>query len=127
MGNKIRKNKIRNEYFRKHLGIASISNKIRDTHLRWFVHVQRRPIMVLVRKSLIMQVDNPLRGRGRPKMMLMEVVKIDLKKCNLSEDLTYDRLEWRNKICYLFLRWKKSAPQPRNDFKLLLLGFWAWE
>ena len=40
--------------------------------------------MVLVRKSLIMQVDGPSRGRGRLKMMWMEVVKIDLKNDNLS-------------------------------------------
>ena len=28
----------------------------------------------------------------------MEVIRIDLKKCNLSKDLAQDRLEWRNKI-----------------------------
>ena len=27
----------------------------------------------------------------------MEVVKIDLNKCNLSEDLARDKFEWRNK------------------------------
>ena len=29
----------------------------------------------------------------------MEVVKIDMKKYNLSEDLGQDRSEWRNRIC----------------------------
>ena len=28
----------------------------------------------------------------------VEVVKIDMKKCNLSEDQAQDRLEWRNRI-----------------------------
>ena len=28
----------------------------------------------------------------------MEVVKLDLKKCNLCKDLARDRLEWRNRI-----------------------------
>ena len=28
----------------------------------------------------------------------MEVVTINSKKCNLSEDLAHDRLEWRNII-----------------------------
>lgn len=28
----------------------------------------------------------------------MEVVKIDLKRCNLPDDLAHDRLEWRNRI-----------------------------
>jgi len=35
-----RKNRIRNECFREHLGVASIGDKIRDTHLRWFRNVQ---------------------------------------------------------------------------------------
>ena len=39
------------------------------------------------------EVDGPPRERGRPKRTCMEVVKIDLKKCNLFEDLTQDRLE----------------------------------
>lgn len=29
---------------------------------------------------------------------IMEVLWLDLKKCNLYEDLAQDRLEWRNKI-----------------------------
>ena len=38
----------------------------------------------------------PSRTRGRPKRTWMEVVRIDLRKCNLSEDLAQDRLEWQN-------------------------------
>ena len=66
--------------------------------MRWFEHVQSRPATTLVRKSLAMQVDGPSRGRGRVNRMWMRVVKIDLKKCNLSEDLAQDRSEWRNRI-----------------------------
>ena len=47
--------------------------------------------MVSVMKSLAMKVDDPPRGRGRPKRTLMELVKIDMRKCNLSEDLAQDR------------------------------------
>ena len=36
--------------------------------------------------------------RGRPKKTWMEVAKIDMKKCNLSDDLAQGRMEWRNKI-----------------------------
>ena len=52
-----------------------------------------------VRKSLARKADGPPKGRGRPKRMWMEVVKINTKKCNLSEDLARDRSEWRNRIC----------------------------
>ena len=51
MGGKTRKDKIRNEHFREHLGLATIGDKIRSIRLRWFGHVQRRPTTALVRKS----------------------------------------------------------------------------
>ena len=66
--------------------------------MRWFGHVQRGPVMTLVRKSLAMKVNGLLRGRGRPKRTRMEVVKIDLKKCNLSENFAQDRSKWKNII-----------------------------
>ena len=42
--------------------------------------------------------DGPPRERGRPKRTWMEVVTIDLKKSNLSEDLALDGSERRNRI-----------------------------
>ena len=45
-----------------------------------------------------MQVNGPPRRWRGPKRMWMEVVTIDLKKCNLSRELAPDRLEWRNRI-----------------------------
>ena len=44
------RNKIRNEDIRKGLELANIKEKMKENHLRWFWHVQRRPISVLVRK-----------------------------------------------------------------------------
>ena len=84
------KDKIKNKCFREHLGVASISDKIKKTHLRWFGHIQCRPLTMPVRKSSYMQVDGPPRGRRRPKKTWMEVVKIYLKKSNLSKDLAQE-------------------------------------
>ena len=53
--------------------------------------------MVPLRNCFSMQADGPPK-KGRPKRIWMEVVRIDLQKCNLFEDLAHDRLEWRNKI-----------------------------
>ena len=50
--------------------------------------------MVPLRKIFSIQVEGPLRRRVWPKRTWMEIVTIDLKKCNLSEDLAQDRLEW---------------------------------
>ena len=33
---------------------------------------------------------------SKPKRTWIEVVRVDIKKCNLFEDLVHDRLEWRN-------------------------------
>lgn len=68
------------------------------TCLRWFVHVQRTPVTVLVMTSLSSQVDGLPRKRGRPKRTLMEVSRLDPKRCKLSEDLGCNRVEWRNEI-----------------------------
>ena len=63
--------------------VATIGDKIRKTRLRWFGHVQRRPVTAPVRKSLAMKVDGPPKGMGRHKSMWwMEVVKIDARKYN---------------------------------------------
>ena len=83
MCGKTRKDKIRNERLQEHLWVASMGDKIRETHLKWFGHVQHRLATVPVRKSMAMRVNGPPRGRGRPKRTWMEVIKIDLKKCNL--------------------------------------------
>ena len=61
--------------------------------MKWFRHVQRRPVMAPVRKTLFMKIDSPPRGRGRTKRTWMEVVKIDMKKCHFSKDLAQDRSE----------------------------------
>ena len=90
---KTRKDKIRNGRFQENLGVTSIEDKIRETLLRWFGHIQHRPTTALVMKSSTMQVDGPLRGKGRPKWTWMEVVKINFKKCSLSKDLVRDKLE----------------------------------
>ena len=85
---KTRKDRIINERVQELLGVASIGDQIRETHLRWFGPVQRKPSMVPVSKSYSMQVDSPPRERGRPKTTWMEVLIIDLKNCSLSKDLT---------------------------------------
>ena len=58
--------------------------------MRWFGHVQRRPATAPIRKSMATQVDDPPKGSSSLKRTWIEVVKIDLKKCNLSEDLAQD-------------------------------------
>ena len=47
----IKKNKIMNEDIRKKVGVAPIIEKLVETRLRWFGHIQRRPLEALVHKQ----------------------------------------------------------------------------
>ena len=46
-----RKDRILNEKIRLKIGVAPIDKKMRESHLRWFGHVQRREINAPMRDS----------------------------------------------------------------------------
>lgn len=65
--------------------------------MTWFGHVQRRPTTAPARKSFSMQVDDPLRGKGKPKRMWMEeVVVIYLKKLQPIRGFGSERIGMEN-------------------------------
>ena len=51
---------------------------MREYHLRWLGHVQRRVTNLLVRKSELIQVEEKKNSRGKQKIKLVEVVKNDI-------------------------------------------------
>ena len=52
-----RKDKIQNEEIRIKIRVAPINEKMRENHLRWFGHVQRRATNAPVKKSELIQVE----------------------------------------------------------------------
>lgn len=64
MSGKTKKDKIRNEFIRGNLGTAPIGDKMRESQLKWFGHVQRRPMTALERWSETIQVEGARRTRG---------------------------------------------------------------
>ena len=54
--------------------------------------------MAPIRKNLTIKDNGPLRAKGRSKKTWMVVVKINMKKCNLFQNLVQDRLKWKNEI-----------------------------
>ncbi|KAL4328293.1 hypothetical protein AHAS_Ahas13G0185600 [Arachis hypogaea] len=49
-----------------------------ESRLRWFGHVRRKPIEYPVKRVDEMEDGQGVKGRGRPKKTIHEVVKRDL-------------------------------------------------
>ena len=69
---------------------------MRESRLRWFGHVQRRVTNALVRKRKFIFVEGTKKGRGRPKLTLVKVIKIDMSIKGVLENMTL--VEWRQRI-----------------------------
>ena len=84
-----RKDRIRNEEIYLKIGVAPIDEKMIESNLKWLGHVQRISINASVRKSELIQVERIKKGRGRPKITLVEVIKKGL----VTKNMTYDRIK----------------------------------
>ena len=75
-----RSDRVRNDDIRDRLGVAPIEEKLIQHRLRWFGHVQRRPLEAPVRSGILSQDSNVKRGRGRPKLTWVETIKRRLER-----------------------------------------------
>ncbi|KAH1266713.1 LINE-1 retrotransposable element ORF2 protein [Glycine max] len=98
MCGKTRQDKIRNEAIRERVGVAPIVEKMVENRLRWFGHVERRPVDSVVRRVDQMERRQTIRGRGRPKKTIREVIKKDLELNDLDRSMVLDRTLWRKLI-----------------------------
>jgi hypothetical protein len=89
-----RRDRIRNDDIReKRLGVAPVEEKLMQHRLRWFGHIQRRPVEAPVRSGVIRRSGNEKRCRGRPNLTWEESVKRDLKDWCITKELALDRRE----------------------------------
>ncbi|KAL7247477.1 hypothetical protein ACSBR2_002399 [Camellia fascicularis] len=98
MCGKTRQDRIRNECIREWVGVAPIEDKLRENRLRWFGHIQRRPTEAVVKRCDAVTVDGSVRGRGRPRLMLTNVINRDMNLLNLTNEMAFDRATWRRRI-----------------------------
>ncbi|KAL5190712.1 Craniofacial development protein 2 [Glycine soja] len=98
MCGKTRQDKIRNEAIRERVGVAPIVEKMVENRLRWFGHVERRPVDSVVRRVDQMERRQTIRGRGRPKKTIREVIKKDLEINGLDRSMVLDRTLWQKLI-----------------------------
>jgi predicted transcriptional regulator len=61
------------------VGVAPIVEKFVENRLRWFGHIERRPVYAVVRRVDQMEESKVKRGRGRPKKTVRETIRKDLE------------------------------------------------
>jgi hypothetical protein len=62
-----RRDRVRNDDIRERLGVTPVEEKLMQYRLRWFEHIQRRPVEAPVRSGVIRRSGNK-RGRGRSNL-----------------------------------------------------------
>ncbi|PKU84030.1 ataxia telangiectasia mutated family protein [Dendrobium catenatum] len=80
------------------VGVAPVKDKIRESRLRWFGHIKRRPCDDPVRRVEVLDLTYVKKGRGRPKKTWLENIRNDLSLLDLNENLTFNRTQWRKRI-----------------------------
>ena len=93
-----RRDEVRNENIHTKIGVATIKEKMRENHLRWFGHVRRRATdaQLPVHRIEGIKLGQVKRAQGIPKKTWMEVIRQEAK--GLSEGILLDRNKWRKLI-----------------------------
>jgi hypothetical protein len=90
-----RRDQVRNDNIRERLGVTPVEEKLVQRRLRWFRHMQRRPVEAPIRNGIIRRTGNKKRDRGRPNLTWEESVKRDLKDWCITKELALDMREWK--------------------------------
>ena len=79
------------------IGVTHSGEKMRESRMRWFNHIQRIVINALVRNNKLIQVEGTKNGRGKQRITSLKVLKKKKKilKCSiqlLEVKLTFNRM-----------------------------------
>ena len=76
-----------------------LKHRLRKMSLRGFGHVKRKGENSILRRAMELEVEGR-RPVGRPNKTWSKVVEEDMRKLNITEDMTGDRKQWRQFISY---------------------------
>ncbi|KAK6760934.1 hypothetical protein RB195_022125 [Necator americanus] len=101
------KEKVSNDTVRSIFGIVPITEKMNEARLRWFGEVLRREEDSVAKTVLKLDVSG-VRPRGRPKIRLLDRVKLDMIDERLCAADAMDRTKWKT-------RSRKADPATTRD------------
>jgi len=90
------KDRKRNDDIHYAIGVCCITDKIRESRLRWYGHVQRREDDHCVKRILEVEVYGR-RNRGRQRKRWINTISHDLISLNLTPVDLEDRDDWRRR------------------------------
>ena len=88
--------RIESDEIRKRVGICKITDKARESRLRWYGHVRRRDDDSLIRKAFDLGIEGR-RSRGRQKLRWRDVIERDMKAMDIEHTDVHNRQEWRRR------------------------------
>lgn len=92
-----RRDRIRNQYIRRTVGVRCFVKKAIEVRLRWFGQVQRGDSGHIGRRMRRLEVADRRSG-GRAKKRFMNLVKEDMKFAAVRKEGAEDRVRWRQMI-----------------------------
>ena len=91
------KDRKRNDDVRMTLGVACITDKVREARLRWYGHLLRKEDDDKAKKIMVAEVVGQ-RSRGRPRKRWFDTVQRDLKMLRLTDEDAGNRTRWKKRI-----------------------------